>query len=112
MPARMSPSATISHFSRAVERRKPHTRIAVAATALMIAKKPFAVPFFEPPMPKSAPWLTRGMTGALKVWSAANPQSQSGVSGSNWAMSSNHPGTTCRENEFGTTSFPSGDGLL
>ena len=29
----MSPSATISHLSRAVERRKPHTRIAVAATA-------------------------------------------------------------------------------
>ena len=49
---------------------------------------------------------------ALQVWSLSKPQSQSGVSGSNCAMSSNHPGTTCRVKELGTTSFPSGDGLL
>src|SRR5690349_2844153 len=96
----MRPSAAISHFSRAVLRRIPQAKIATAATALIAAKKPLAVPFFEPPMPKRAPWLTRGITGALQVWRLEKPQSHSGASGSNWAINWNQPGMVSQTNEL------------
>ncbi len=75
-------------------RRVPQTTIAIAAATLTTAKNPFASPFRDPPSPNSAPWFTRGMTGALHVWREEKPQSQVGVSWSNCAISLNHPGTT------------------
>ena len=80
--------------SRAVCARVPHTTMAAAASTLITANPPLAVPFFDPPMPNSAPWFTRGMSGALHACSAPSVPSFGGTLRSNCAINLNQPGTT------------------